>query len=961
MTLAPLRPADPAAGSQAASHSSQRLLDRLAAGTPFGVVFGGQGEKWLEHLAELLRRHDSELAALLSAVDEQLAPVADELRRTGTPFEPLTWADAIAVGESASGDDWPAVPSGDALLVPSVSIPGIALCQIAGLRTLLALGLDPAGAVAAAGHSQGVLAVAAVEELSDVEVMAIARLVGVATERVARRRGLLGETMLSVTGLTAAEVRETLTALPESARVVANVRNGRRSTVLSGPADGIGRAAELFDRPGVTVERVAALAAFHHPDLEDAAELVAGWAETCGLDADRAVALTRAAVIDPVDWVNSVEQLVDAGAHWLVDLGPSDLAARLCLSEAAAHGLGVVAPTTRKGFRQLTVAGDAPRPLPAWSTYRPTVVTLPDGSVRAETRFSRLTGRSPILLAGMTPTTVDPAIVAAAANAGFWAELAGGGQVTEPIFTANVNRLDELLEPGRTYAFNALFLDPYLWRLQVGGRRLVQRARARGSAVDAVVVTAGIPDLEDAVTLATELRDAGIEYVVFKPGTVDQIRQVLAIADELAPLHVIVQIEGGKAGGHHSDEDLDQLLIEMYPKLRRRENVVVSVGGGIGTPDDAARYITGAWSTELGFPAMPLDGVLVGTAAMATLEATTSPAVKRLLVETTSDQVVSGRSQLGAAIHEIDNTASRTGRLLDEVAGDAEAVVARRAEIVDALNRTAKPYFGDAATMTYGQLLARFVELTCSDQWLDVTLRDRFHELVQRAEARFNAADEGPIPTLFASPASVENATHAMDRLEAAYPTVGDVVLHPADVHFFLDVCRRPGKPVPFVPVIDADVRQWWRSDSLWQAHDDRFDADAVCIIPGPAAVDGITQVDEPIADLLRRFESAVVDAVERPVEAANRVDGLRRADGLTGPVSLALAAPDVDWKGRIVRNPVIALGSVGGWIIVGPDSVEHPETGASLMALSETSAGLAVPVGGSTLRFTLRTDAAVA
>ena len=43
-------------------------------------------------------------------------------------------------------------------------------------------------------------------------------------------------------------------------------------------------------------------------------------------------------------------------------------------------------------------------------------MTLPDGTIHAETRFTRLTGKSPILLAGMTPTTVDPAIVAAAAT-----------------------------------------------------------------------------------------------------------------------------------------------------------------------------------------------------------------------------------------------------------------------------------------------------------------------------------------------------------------------------------------------------------------------------------------------------------------------------------------------------------------------------------------------------------------
>ena len=79
---------------------------------------------------------------------------------------------------------------------------------------------------------------------------------------------------------------------------------------------------------------------------------------------------------------------------------------------------------------------------------------------------------------------------------------------------------------------------------------------------------------------------------------------------------------------------------------------------------------------------------------------------------------------------------------------------------------------------------------------------------------------------------------------------------------FFVELCKTPGKPVNFVPVIDKDVRRWWRSDSLWQAHDARYDADQVCIIPGPAAVAGITRADEPVGELLDRFERAAVDEV---------------------------------------------------------------------------------------------------
>ena len=94
------------------------------------------------------------------------------------------------------------------------------------------------------------------------------------------------------------------------------------------------------------------------------------------------------------------------------------------------------------------------------------------------------------------------------------------------------------------------------------------------------------------------------------------------------------------------------------------------------------------------------------------------------------------------------------------------------------------------------------------------------------------------------------------------YPDADTIKLHPADVPFFVQLCKTLGKPVNFVPVIDKDVRRWWRSDSLWQAHDARYDADQVCIIPGTQAVAGITKVDEPVGELLDRFEQASIDEV---------------------------------------------------------------------------------------------------
>ncbi|PQM45771.1 hypothetical protein C1Y40_04063 [Mycobacterium talmoniae] len=519
--------------------------------------------------------------------------------------------------------------------------------------------------------------------------------------------------------------------------------------------------------------------------------------------------------------------------------------------------------------------------------------------------------------------------------------------------------------------FNTLFLDPYLWKLQVGGKRLVQKARLSGAPIDGVVVSAGIPDLEEAVELIDELNDIGISHVVFKPGTVEQIRSVIRIAAEVPTKPVIMHIEGGRAGGHHSWEDLDDLLLATYSELRSRSNITVCVGGGIGTPERAAEYLTGRWALAYGFPLMPVDGILVGTAAMATKEATTSPSVKQMLVETQgTDQwisagkaqggMASSRSQLGADIHEIDNTASRCGRLLDEVAGDAEAVAARRDEIIAAMANTAKPYFGDVAEMTYRQWLDRYLELTIGDgdstadtaspgsPWLADTWRDRFASMLQRAEARLHAADFGPIETLFADAALLERPADAIALLLQHYPDADTVVLHPADVPFFIQLCKTLGKPVNFVPVIDKDVRRWWRSDSLWQAHDARYDADQVCIIPGTSAVAGITRVDEPVGELLDRFEQAAIDEVVsgngQPQPVTARRQG--RTD-VTGPLSIVLDAPDVLWAGRTATNPVHRIAAPDQWQVHENRTASHPSTGARL-ELDGEDVVLSVPLSGT-------------
>ena len=141
---------------------------------------------------------------------------------------------------------------------------------------------------------------------------------------------------------------------------------------------------------------------------------------------------------------------------------------------------------------------------------------------------------------------------------------------------------------------------------------------------------------------------------------------------------------------------------------------------------------------------------------------------------------------------------------------------------------------------------------------------------------------------------------------------------------------------MPFVPVLDAEVRRWYMADGLWQAQDDRLDADQVFVIPGPEAVAGITRADEPVADLLARFEAA---AIARAGDAALRASGSprparrpRRSSELAagpGPIAALCAAQCVVTEdGRARPNPLWRLVAPGdtiaeheGTIVLRPSS----------------------------------------
>ncbi len=712
-------------------------------------------------------------------------------------------------------------------------------------------------------------------------------------------------------------------------------------------------------------EPLASSVPFHHPDLEGAAQDALARIAELGLTLpaigsaritdpatgqdlpadDTLQAIVTSVLARPHDWAGAVTESVPAGTVAIM-VSPLGALAGQTAADLRGRAALVIDPATTAGRMALFTPGSAPAIPETYERFAPRVVRDSAGELRLANLHTRRSGRSPMILPGMTPSTAEAPIVIAAANGGHVAELAGGGQVTERIFTERIAEVAEGLEPGQEVVLNALYLDPYLWNLQVGRERLVQRARAAGAPINGVTISAGIPDKAEALALLDELAAAGIWLNAFKPGTVAQVQEVLAIAAD-TPHTLWIHLEGGVAGGHHSWEDLDELLLSTYHLIREHENVVLAVGGGIADPERAGALLTGTWAHAHGAATMPVDAILLGTVTMATHESAASPSVKAALAAAAGHDgwvprgkvaggTTSGRSGLNADIHFLDNSAARAARLLDSVAGDEAAVAARRAEIIEALAATAKPYFGDVAEMTYAEMLERFVALTALGRhgryedgaWLDVTHRSRFIALLQQAEARLNPADTGRIESLFADPASVDDPTAALDALVAAYPAARTALIHPADVAHFMSVARKPGKPVPFVPVIDGDVRRWYQSDSLWQSHSDLYDADQVLIIPGPVAVSGITTVDEPVAHLLDRFETSVAQALAAvdPVgtDARDMADfrlGQNPAAPASGPEALlaaALEAPTWTWMGASRPNPLHRIGAADEWSILG-------------------------------------------
>ncbi|KAA1467738.1 fatty acid synthase [Dentipellis sp. KUC8613] len=595
----------------------------------------------------------------------------------------------------------------------------------------------------------------------------------------------------------------------------------------------------------------------------------------------------------PIHWTKATD-FPETATH-AIDFGPGGISGIGPMTARNLDGRGVrviVAGDRGKGDAELFSVRGIKYEQSWVKKYSPALAKTSDGKIHIDTPFTRLLGKPPIMVAGMTPTTVKAGFVSAILSAGYHVELAGGGHYSPAALRAKVAEIQSKIPAGVGITLNSLYINPRQFGFQFP---LWQEMRKEGLPVEGFCVAAGIPTTEKAAEIIEGLTNAGIRHVSFKPGSVDGIRQVVNIASANPHFPIILQWTGGRAGGHHSCEDFHQPILSTYSSIRQHSNICLVGGSGFGGAEDVWPYLTGDWSKEFGVQPMPFDGFLFASRVMVAKEAHTSSSVKDLIVAAAgvddakwegtyakeTGGILTVRSELGEPIHKIATRAVKLWKEFDDTVfklprEKREAwLKERRADVIKKLNRDfSKPWFGwkkdgsvveDIGDMTYEETVLRLVRLMYvahEERWVDLSLRNMTGDWLRRVEERFAGVNGGaPKASILQSFTSLDKPAAFIEEFFKAYPLATEQLLASEDKAYFMNIAQRPGqKPVPFIPVLDASFEVWFKKDSLWAAEDIEavFDQDPqrVCILQGPVAVKHSKVKDEPIKDMLDNITS---------------------------------------------------------------------------------------------------------
>ena len=782
--------------------------------------------------------------------------------------------------------------------------------------------------------------------------------------------------MLSITSLPVAAVKKVVSDtnqyLEEESKVFISLVNGTHQIVTSGPDRSLYglnvalrkmKGAASSDQSRVpyskrktpfTTTYLPSTVPFHSPYLADVPALVKedfkrlnlsfGAADLAvpvfsikdGSDLRKAEDLTSTLAEEilatPVDWPAVCKSLNKAEVSHVVDFGPGGISGcgKLVHHNLDGSGTQVVVAGAGTGHAgQLlpravlydTIA--EPQKGVNWAEkFSPKLVRCAaTGKVHIDTRLSRLMGRPPIVVPGMTPTTISGKLIAATLNAGYQIEISGGGHFMMSMLDQKIEYIQENTRPGEGVSINMLFLNQHLWGMQFPH---VQELRRRGIPIEGITIAAGVPSPDKAAEYIEAFVKAGVKHITFKPGAEGTIKQVVAIAEAHPEVQIIMQWTGGRSGGHHSFEDQHDAILRTYGLCRRVPNLILVAGGGLGDAESTLKWLTGEWSTKFGRSPMPFDGVLMGSRLMVAKEAETSPDVKKLIAEapgiteeeeatweTTYQKphggIITVTSELGEPIHKIATRGVKFWKELDDtifsLPRDKQyaAILEKKHHIIERLNQDCQKVFFPAKAdgtavdsveyMTYEEVTRRLVALLfdIAGSWVDVTLRNFTGKWMKRVEERFaTSAGSSIIPNfnVLSSPAPF------LDAFFELYKGASRQTLSTEDADHFISLCAFPAqKPIPFVPCLDARFNTWFKKDSLWQSEGLEYvmghDAGRVCILHGPVAARYSTKVDEPVADILGGIYEGQIQGLQERGAVVEEVEYFG------GPLPQAVSLPD--------------------------------------------------------------------
>ncbi|KAJ5633041.1 hypothetical protein N7490_009380 [Penicillium lividum] len=618
--------------------------------------------------------------------------------------------------------------------------------------------------------------------------------------------------------------------------------------------------------------------------------------------------LVRMITHDAVNWEQAT---VFPGATHIVDFGPGGISGLGVLTNRNKDGTGVRVilagemdgTNAEVGYKPELFDRDEHSVKYAvdWvKEHGPRLVQTSTGQTYVDTKMSRLLGIPPVMVAGMTPTTVPWDFVAATMNAGYHVELAGGGYYNAKTMTEAITKIEKVIPPGRGITINLIYVNPRAMAWQIP---LIGRLRADGVPVEGLAIGAGVPSIE----VANEyIETLGIKHIAFKPGSVDAIQQVINIAKANPKFPIIMQWTGGRGGGHHSFEDFHQPILQMYSRLRKQSNIVIVAGSGFGGAEDTYPYLSGTWSAKFGYPPMPFDGCLFGSRMMISKEAHTSKNAKKAIAdapgvddsewEKTYKQATGGvitvLSEMGEPIHKLATRGVLFWQEMDQKifkldkAKRVPELKKQRNYIIKKLNDDFhKVWFGrnaagetvDLEDMTYAEVAHRMVDLMYvkhESRWIDDSLKRLTGDFLRRVEERFTTA-EGQA-SLLQNYSELNTPYPAVDNILAAYPEAAAQLINAQDVQHFLLLCQRRGqKPVPFVPSLDENFEYFFKKDSLWQSEDLEAvvdqDVGRTCILQGPMAARFSNVIDEPVKDILDGVHNGHIAGLLRDVYGGDK------------------------------------------------------------------------------------------